>query len=256
MSTLTFLLTILAIISPIFSLPLQPRKWGHEIDSGILTSEYIEGFVGERPITGPDGDYVRSTYCYCKTDLSESIIEKRLHDSSGNRDGQHSGGGGGIQPGEILQGHFWRWEYFNYHYNATYFMNHYCMEDAFPKDDHGCGTDQPGGFDPDPFSYWNMNPSTSYAFTYSPLPGHDQHSWTILKSAIDIDWIEFGRGSLNDMQKRRLDREQGLIKMPKEYVDEKCNFYCDTELLLPMDQTLTSHVELYNDIDDMCDRCA
>ncbi len=57
-------------------------------------------------------------------------------------------------------------------------------------------------------------------------------------------------------QKRRLDKWQGLIEMPKEYVDEKCNFYCDTEMRLPMDPAVKSHGELYNDIDDMCDRCA
>ena len=261
MSTLTFLLTILAIISTILSSTLEPRKWGHQIDMGVLTSDYIEGFIGDRPFTGPNGDYLRTTFCYCRsemdveTNLTESPIEKRLTVSEGNRDGQHSGGGNGIQPGEILQGHFWRWEYFNFHYNTTYFMNHYCMEDAFPKDDHGCGSDMPGKFDPNPISHFNTDPGTGYTFTYSPLPGHNQHSWQIFKQPTDIDWMMFGRGDYGHMQKRRLDKEQGLIKMPKEYVDDKCNFYCDTELLLPMDYAMYSHGELYNDVDDMCDRC-
>ena len=66
----------------------------------------------------------------------------------------------------------------------------------------------------------------------------------------------YGRGPLGQNQKRRLGRDQGLIEMPKEYVDDKCNHYCETELLLPMDQSVKSHGELYNDVDDMCDRCA
>ena len=57
------------------------------------------------------------------------------------------------------------------------------------------------------------------------------------------------------MQKRRLGKDQGLIKMPREYVDDKCSDYCEKELILPMDPTTESHGELYNDIDDMCDRC-
>ena len=39
-------------------------------------------------------------------------------------------------------------------------------------------------------------------------------------------------------------------------MDDKCARYCDEELILPMDPTKRSHEELYNDIDDMCDRCA
>ena len=66
----------------------------------------------------------------------------------------------------------------------------------------------------------------------------------------------YGRGSLGQNQKRRLGKDQGLIKMPEEYVDEKCNDYCASELMLPMDRSVKSHEELYNDVDDMCDRCA
>ena len=66
----------------------------------------------------------------------------------------------------------------------------------------------------------------------------------------------YGRGSLGQNQKRRLGKDQGLIEMPQEWVDDKCNHYCDTELLLPMDHSVKSHGELYNDVDDMCDRCA
>ena len=270
MSPITFLfLIILAVISPIFSSPIQPRKWGHEIDSGVLTSDYIDGFVGERPITGPDGDYLRTHVCYCKSEMywesnftddtndpTIPPLEKRLKTSDGNRDGQHSGGGGGIQKGEIVQGHFWRWEYFNYHYNATYFMTHYCMEDALPRDHYGCGADAPGKFNPSPASYFNAAPQNDISFQVSPLPGHAQHSWMILKKEMDIDWMMFGRGDWGHMQKRRLGKDQGLIQMPKEYVDDKCTYYCDTEMLLPMDHTMFNHAEIYNDIDDMCDRCA
>lgn len=94
-----------------------------------------------------------------------------------------------------------------------------------------------------------------YAFTYSPIPGHDLHSWTVYKKAHDVDWIMYGRGPLLNQQKRRMCQTQGMIEMPKEYVDDKCSHYCETELLLPMDPTVRSHGELYNDVDDMCDRC-
>lgn len=259
MFTFTFLLTTLAIISPILSSPIEPRRWGHEIDAGVLTSETIPGFIGDRPVTGPDGDYLRATFCYCKTAMSD--ITPRATDDfpdGGLDDGQTTAGGNGIQPGEILQGHFWRYEYFNYHDNATYFLNHYCMEDAFPEDKHGCGYDSPGEFEPNPQNFWNTvgeNFQSDYALTYSPLPNHKLHSWSIYKMQEDLDWIYYGRGPLIEQQKRRLGKDQGLIMMPKEYVDDKCSNYCDTELLLPMDPTMPSHGELYNDIDDMCDRC-
>ena len=158
----------------------------------------------------------------------------------------------GLEPGEILQGHFWRYEYFNYHYNATYFMNHYCMEDAFPKDTHGCGNDAPGKFNPQR----SDRLKSDYSLTYSPLPGHNLHGWSIEKRHNDVDWLLFGRGGDGVMQKRRLDPKQGLIFMPKEFVEDKCSNYCETELFLPMDPTIRSHAELYNDVDDMCDRCA
>lgn len=281
MSTITFLFPVLAILatlpqtltSPIVSQthtsPIEPRRWGHEIDYGVLTSSYTPGFVGERPITGPDGDYVRTTHCYCKsaydglpdnlrphTNITAPEKEKRQVVSSGNRDGQHSGGGNGIQPGEILQGHFWRYEYYNYHNNATYFMNHYCMEDAFPQDKYGCGYDAPGHFTPAPESFWNSATFNDWAFTYSPIPGHAKHSWVIYKKQTDLDWIFYGRGEWLKNQKRRLGKDQGLIIMPREWVDETCSKYCEEELILPMDQSVKSHGEVYNDIDDMCDRCA
>lgn len=176
--------------------------------------------------------------------------------SSGNRDGQTSGGGNGIQPGEILQGHFWRYEYYNYHNNATYFMNHYCMEDAFPLDKYGCGYDAPGHFNPSPESFWHSATFNDWAFTYSPIPGHAKHSWVIYKKQTDLDWMFYGRGEWLKNQKRRLGKDQGLIIMPREYVDETCTKYCAEELILPMDQSVKSHAEVYNDIDDMCDRCA
>ncbi|KAL9137578.1 MAG: hypothetical protein Q9175_001203 [Cornicularia normoerica] len=254
MSIIAFLLTTLAILSPILSSPIKPREWGSAVSNGVLTSDYVPGFIGERPITGPDGDYLRATFCYCKTPFDPA--PRGIED--GNGDGQDTGGGNGIppgegiEPGEILQGHFWRYEYFNYHYNATYFLNHYCMEDAFPKDKYGCGHDGPGPQSP-PTPVWT--PPWDYAFTYSPLPGHDLHSWSIYKKQTDLDFIFFGRGGLINQQRRRLGQDQGLIKMPQEYADEKCSHYCDTELMLPMDPTMRSHGELYNDVDDMCDRC-
>lgn len=276
MSTLGFFITALAILSS----PIEPRRWGHEIDAGVLTSDYIPGFIGERPITGPDGDYLRATFCYCKTAFSDVAprsdpgmvpINDGNHDGQtavpdlapregpdvpdGTHDGQMTAGGNGLQPGEIVQGHFWRYEYFNYHDNATYFLSHYCMEDAFPQDKYGCGYDAPGHFNPKPESSTQRMYGNDYALTYSPLPHHDLHSWTVYKKANDIDWIMYGRGPLLNQQKRRLGEDQGMIEMPKEYVDDTCSHYCDTELLLPMDPTIRSHEELYNDIDDMCDRC-
>lgn len=160
-----------------------------------------------------------------------------------------------IEPGEIVQGHYWRYEYFNYHYNATYFMNHYCMEDAFPRDTFGCGNDSPGGFEPTPETGFDHTFKNDYALTYQPLPDHKLHSWTIYKKHMDNDWMMFGRGDLWNQQKRRLGPEQGLIMMPQEYVDDKCSHYCEKELMLPMDSTMRSHSELYNKVDDMCDRC-
>ena len=256
MPIITFLLTTLALLSQIHSSSIGPRRWGHEIDNGILTSEWVEGYIGERPITGPDGDYLRATFCYCKTAFDVAAdLQPRLWD--GGRDGQMSAGGNGIQPGEILQGHFWRYEYFNYHNNATYFLNHYCMEDAFPMDKYGCGYDAPGKFMPTPDTYWHTAGTTNdWSFTYSPIPGHDLHSWIVYKKQFDVDWIMYGRGEMLKLQKRRLGKDQGLIQMPKEYVDDKCSQYCDSELLLPMDSSVKSHSELYNDVDDMCDRCA
>lgn len=127
------------------------------------------------------------------------------------------------------------------------------MEDAFPNDWHGCGYDSPGHFQPQPKGMYNED---DYEFTYSPLPGHDLHSWTVEKKTDDVDWIMYGRGDpRGNQQKRRLGKDQGLILMPKEYVDDKCSHYCESELLLPMDPTVKSHGELYNDVDDMCDRC-
>ena len=259
---IAFLLAALAIFSPILSSQIEPRRWGHQIWYGVLTTEYVEGFVGERPWTGPDGDYLRATFCYCKTAYEPgknrlTRRQKQWDEGKGNRDGQHSGGGGGIRPGEIVQGHYWRYEYFNYHNNATYWMNHYCMEDAFPKDRYGCGYDAPGQFMPSPDSYWHtVGTKNDWAFVYSPIPGHEKHSWTVEKRQFDVDWIFYGRGEQAQNQKRRLGKDQGLIKMPQEWVDDTCNHYCDTELLLPMDRSVKSHGELYNDVDDMCDRCA
>ena len=130
------------------------------------------------------------------------------------------------------------------------------MEDAFPQDKYGCGNDKPGGFDPVPESETQRMFGNDYDFTYSPLPHHDLHSWSIFKKKYDVDWIIYGRGPLLNQQKRRLAKNQGLIEMPKEYADDKCSQYCDSELLLPRDPTVWSHEDLYNDIDDMCDRCA
>ena len=262
MNIIAILLTTLAIFSPILSSQLEPRRWGHMIANGVLTSEYVEGFVGERPWTGPDGDYVRATFCYCKTAYNSgqnrlTRRQKQWDQGKGNKEGEHSGGGNGIRPGEILRGHFWRYEYYNYHNNATYWLNHYCMEDAFPKDKHGCGYDAPGQFMPTPDTYFSTaGTKNDWSFVYSPIPNHKHHTWTVNKRQFDVDWIMYGRGVLGGNQKRRLGTNQGLIEMPKEYVDEKCNHYCDTELLLPMDHSVKSHGELYNDVDDMCDRCA
>ena len=130
------------------------------------------------------------------------------------------------------------------------------MEDAFPLDKFGCGYDAPGMFMPKANSQWNTAIANDWAFTYMPLPDHDLHGWTIYKKQEDVDWILFGRGDVFNWQKRRLDKKQGMILMPKEYVDDTCSHYCDTEMLLPMDPTVKSHSELYNEIDDMCDRCA
>ena len=101
-----------------------------------------------------------------------------------------------------------------------------------------------------------MGTKNDWAFVYSPIPGHEKHSWTVEKRQFDVDWIFYGRGEQAQNQKRRLGKDQGLIKMPQEWVDDTCNHYCDTELLLPMDRSVKSHGELYNDVDDMCDRCA
>ena len=76
-----------------------------------------------------------------------------------------------------------------------------------------------------------------------------------MKKVSDIDWMFFGRGDSIHMQKRRLGKDQGLIDMPKDYVEKTCSVYCDTEMLLPMDGSMFNHAELYNDVDDMCDRC-
>lgn len=255
MSKITSLVLTLTIASLILCSPIEPRRWGHEIDTGILTAETIPGFIGDRPFTGPDGDYLRATFCYCKTLLPDFVPRSDVI-NNGEGDGQGTAGGNGLRPGEIVQGHFWRYEYFNYHDNATYFLNHYCMEDAFPRDRNGCGYDSPGHFEPKPFTtYYHTQFKNDWALTYSPLPGHDLHSWTVYKKQLDVDWIEYGRGDLTRQQKRRLGQDQGLIVMPREYVDDKCSHYCDTELMLPMDPTVKSHGELYNDIDDMCDRC-
>ena len=185
-----------------------------------------------------------------------SDLLPRSYPQDGNHPGENTVGGGGIQPNELLKGHFWRYEYFNYHDNATYFMNHYCMEDIFPQDKHGCGYDAPGQFDPEPHNtYDGTIMHNDILFTYSPLPNHDLHSWVIKKMQWDVDWMYYGRGSTWNMQKRRLGQDQGLIKMPKEYVNDKCSNYCEQELLLPIDPTTESHGELYNDVDDLCDRC-
>ena len=77
-----------------------------------------------------------------------------------------------------------------------------------------------------------------------------------MKKQTDVDWIMYGRGELLKQQKRRLGKDQGLIEMPRDWVEETCRGYCDSEMLLPMDESVRSHGELYNDIDDMCDRCA
>lgn len=250
MSVINCLLTILAILSPVISSLIEPRRWGHSIDSGILTAETVEGFIGERPITGPDGDYFRATHCYCKTALQPDLVPR-------GQDGRGTAGGNGIQPGEIVQGHIWRYEYFNYHNNATYLMDHLCMEDAFPPDHFGCGYDQPPHFVPVPHGDWTYSKMrTDWAFTYSPIPGHNKHSFVIQKREYDVDWLMYGRGPSSELQKRRLGKDQGLIEMPKEYVDDKCTQFCREELMLPMDETVWSHGELYNDVDDMCDRCA
>lgn len=246
MSLTTIFLSTLAILSPILTSPLEPRKFGPQRGEGLLTSQYVDGFVGERPVTGPNGDYLRATYCYCKTPFEPGSggIGGVINDVAP---------GEGIQPGEILQGHFWRWEYFNYHFNTTYFMNHYCMEDAFPLDKMGCGYDYHGlNFPGAPT--WDIH-HNDYFYTYSPLPGHNKHSWAILKKLSELDYIFFGRGPTWAWQRRRLDRGQGLISMPQEHADDKCSQYCDSELMLPRDLTVKSHEELYNDVDDMCDRC-
>ncbi|KAM0795713.1 hypothetical protein BDR22DRAFT_580328 [Usnea florida] len=253
MSLNTILLSTLAILSPTLSSPLKPREFGHQqgLANGLLTSQYADGFVGERPVTGPNGDYLRATYCYCKSSLESGIDD--VH-SDGQDDANDVAPGEGIQPGEIVQGHFWRWEYFNYHYNTTYYLNHYCMEDAFPLDKMGCGYDYHGLeiFPPQPVMDIHHS---DYFYTYSPLPGHLKHSWAILKKKAELDYIFFGRGPTYSWQRRRLDGGQGLISMPQEHADDKCSQYCASELLLPRDLTVKSHEELYNDIDDMCDRC-
>ena len=129
------------------------------------------------------------------------------------------------------------------------------MEDAFPKDEAGCGYDAPGMFEPTPrFVPWNTW-QNDWVFTYAPIPGHKLHSWEIIKAQLGLDFIAYGRGLLWTQQKRRLDAGQGMINMPDEYVVERCTNYCDKELLLPMDPTVKSHEELYRDVDDMCDRC-
>ena len=251
MSLTTILLSILAILSPTLSSPLKPREFGPQVGLGLLTTQYADGFVGERPVTGPNGDYLRATYCYCKSSFDSTIDDVHI---DGQDHANDVAPGEGIQPGEIIQGHFWRWEYFNYHFNTTYFLNHYCMEDAFPLDKMGCGYDYHGeNFPPQPI--FDIHHS-DYFYTYSPLPGHDKHTWAILKKKMDIDYIFFGRGPTYSLQRRRLDGGQGLISMPQEYADDKCSQYCASELLLPRDVTVKSHEELYNDIDDMCDRCA
>ena len=253
MSLTTIFLSTLAILSPILTSPLEPRNFGPQRGEGLLTSQYVDGFVGERPVTGPNGDYLRATYCYCKTPFEPGSNGTDDVISDGQQPANDVAPGEGIQPGEILQGHFWRWEYFNYHFNTTYFMNHYCMEDAFPLDKMGCGYDYHGlNFPGAPT--WDIH-HNDYFYTYSPLPGHNKHSWAILKKLSELDYIFFGRGPTYAWQRRRLDGGQGLISMPQEHVDDKCSQYCDSELMLPRDVTVKSHEELYNDVDDMCDRC-
>ena len=95
-----------------------------------------------------------------------------------------------------------------------------------------------------------------WAFSYAPIPGHKLHTWTVYKKQFDADWIAYGRGEFLRLQKRRLGVDQGLIEMPVDWVDDQCVQICDRELLLPIDRSMLNHGELYNDIDDMCDRCA
>lgn len=161
--------------------------------------------------------------------------------NNGDSDGQGTAGGKGMQPGEIIHGHSRRYEYFNYYDNATYSLNHYCMEHAFPQDKYGCGYDSPRLFQPKAITAcYHTQFRNDGTFNFLPLPGHDLHSWTVLKKQMDVDWIVHGRGATCRQQKRRLGQDQGLIVMPEEYVDDTCSHYCPTELLLLVDPTMKS----------------
>ncbi|KAL9129219.1 MAG: hypothetical protein Q9175_007352 [Cornicularia normoerica] len=200
----------------------------------------VEGFTGGT--AAHSGDYLISTFCFC---AEPTPI-----------------------PQHYSEANYLQFEYYNFHHNITYILDHLCLADQdapttclAPRD--GEDTRPRHGVD------W---PARLCRTWYSSLisnddsPHHRRQDTLCYEMSRDDDlWREWrppGRDVITfNGQTRHLDPvgRQGPVLKGKEMAEEKCDWLCDQHAGMPalrFNERAQCHVVVYEDLDDMCDGCA
>jgi hypothetical protein len=185
----------------------------------------VPGYLDGQPPR--QSDFLTSTFCYCA--LPNHVSNRKE------------------------EAHYFQFEYYNLHLNTTFILNHLCeasADDKFtclsPRTVAEGESDNPDWADKVCRS-WERDGHVSH---------HDKFCYIPYKSAYSDteDWMTFNK------QERALGpgSGQGPAFEPQEMVDDVCTGLCEVFTGMPyLNNSKLAHnrIIIYEDMDDMCDRC-
>ena len=187
----------------------------------------VAGFLGGMP--DYQSDYLTSRFCYCKQPESKE----------GFKD----------------EGHYYQFEYYNKHLNATYILEHVCMTNH--DSSINCFQIEANAFTTEwPMGMWNKKFCREWQKNDSLMMGKkDKLCYT---PHCDVnhgpDVIKWNK------QKRKLDQAggQGRADQNQAKTNAECEAMCLDHTGMPIaeyERLGQSHTYLYEDLDDMCNQC-
>lgn len=211
----------------------------HALTPGQVELGKIEGFTSGST-TSHAGDYLTSTFCFC---AQPTPIPQ--HNSEAN---------------------YLQFEYYNSHLNTTYILNHLCLADQdsdttclAPRTGDGVAVKVSVDWQTPLCRSWRQQLDSGIPYRNGPGEKlcYEPHA--------DLDWRLWqlpGPDVLKwNGQKRRLDPRggQGPVLRGLEESEGRCEGLCDEHAGMPAlrgNGRAQCHVVVYEDLDDMCEKCA
>lgn len=216
---------------------LTPFPPIHAVTPAEVEVGRVEGFTGGT--SSHSGDYLTSTFCFCAQPVPI--------------------------PQHYSEANYLQFEYYNFHQNTTYILAHLCLADQDSRTT--CLTPRNGDGQ---YVHYGSDWQGRVCRTWDNTVGiyariHNKDTFCYEADRYNEFWRQWqmpGRDMMTfNGQQRQLDPigGQGPVLKGKAEAEDKCEWLCDEHAHMPalrLNELAECHVVVYEDLDDMCDRCA